>query len=110
MIERGRELHAAARHPRMRGLGAQHGVGRDLRGGLGDRDAVGRHQAGRNGGLRLGAALEQAALDQQTIDANTSGHDHGGTINNDRLLSQTAGCEARRIGGLLTVIRPDHKG
>ena len=69
MIERGRELHAAARHLRVRGLGAQDRVGGDLLRRLGDQNVVGRHPAGGDGGLRLGAALEQAALDEQAIDA-----------------------------------------
>ena len=33
------------------------------------RRAVGAHEAGRNGGLRAGAALEQAARDQEPIGA-----------------------------------------
>ncbi len=74
LIERGRELDAAARNPWVRRCGAQHCVGGDFVGGLGDRDLVGGHPAGRDGGLRLGAALEQAAFDQQTIDALAGGH------------------------------------
>src|SRR5262249_52644413 len=41
---------------------------------LGDDNVVRRHAAGGDGGLRLGAALEQAALDQQPIDANAASH------------------------------------
>ncbi len=74
MIERSRELHAAARHAGVRGLGVQHGVGGDLVRRLGDRHVVRRHQAGGDRGLRLGAALEQAALDEQAVDANACGH------------------------------------
>ena len=68
MIERGRELHPAARDPRVRGLGPQHRVGGDFVRGLADGDAVGRHQAGGDGGLRPGAAFEQAAFDEQAVD------------------------------------------
>ena len=69
MVERRRKLHAAARDVRMRRLGAQHRIGRDFVRSLGDDHVVRRHPAGRDRGLRLGAALEQAALDQQAIDA-----------------------------------------
>ena len=68
-VQRGGELDAAARHPRMRRLGVQHRVGGDFLGGLADRDAVGGHQSGRDRRLRPRAALEQAALDQQPVDA-----------------------------------------
>jgi hypothetical protein len=71
MVERSRKLHAPARHPRIGLLGAQYSVDRNFFRRLGDRNIVRHHQARRDGGLRLGAALEQAALDQQTIDTNT---------------------------------------
>ena len=74
MIERGRELHAAARHPGMRRRRLQRGVGGDLLGRLGDGDAVGGHHAGGDRLLRLGAALEQAALDQQPVGAHALCH------------------------------------
>ena len=44
-------------------------IGRDLVRGLAQHDAIGRHAAGRDRGLRPGAALEQAALDQQHVGA-----------------------------------------
>ena len=74
MIERGGKLHPAARHPGVRRLRPQHRVGGHLVGGLADRDIVGDHPAGRDGGLRLGPALEQAALDQQAVGAHALGH------------------------------------
>ncbi len=58
----------------MRRLGPQHRVGGDFVRGLADGDAVGRHQAGGDGGLRLGAALEQAAFDQQAVDPSAGAH------------------------------------
>ena len=76
VIERERELHPAARHIRVRRLGAQDGVGGDLVRGLDHQDLVRRHTAGGDGGLRLGTAFEQAALDEQAIDA--SARDHAG--------------------------------
>ena len=69
MIERRGELHAAARHIRMRRRRAQFRIDRDFFRGLAHRRRVGGDQPGRDRGLRLGAALEQAALDQQAIDA-----------------------------------------
>jgi hypothetical protein len=69
MVERGCELEGAARHPGMRRHGAQHGVGGDSLRGFDHRYVVGGHQAGNDGGLCLGAALEHATLHQQTIDA-----------------------------------------
>ena len=74
MIERGGKLHPAARDPGVGRLRAQHGVGGNLVGGLADRDIVGDDPAGRDGGLRLGPALEQAALDQQAIGAHALCH------------------------------------
>jgi hypothetical protein len=58
----------------MRRLGAQHRVGGDLFRRLFDDELVGPHTTGGNGGLRLGAALEQAALDEKAIDAKAAGH------------------------------------
>ncbi len=74
-VERMRELDAGARHPRERRLGADDRLGGDLRRRLGDRHVVGGHQPGGDGGLRLGAALEQAALDEQAIDTDAGRHD-----------------------------------
>ena len=73
MVERRRELHAAARDVRMRRARAQARVDRDLLGGLAHRRVVGADQAGFDRGLRLGAAFEQAALDQQAIGALAGG-------------------------------------
>lgn len=53
----------------MRGPGTQSSVGRDFLRRLAHGDVVRRHQAGGDGGLRLGAAFEQAALDQQAVGA-----------------------------------------
>ena len=69
MIERGGELHPAARDVRMRRRRAQRGIDRDLLRRLAHRRVVGGDQPGRDRGLRLGAAVEQAALDQQAIGA-----------------------------------------
>jgi len=74
VVERRRQLHAAARHKRMRGLSAQDGVGRKLQRSLGDRRLVGHDQAGLDRSLRLGAAFEQAPLDQQAINAHAFCH------------------------------------
>ncbi len=73
-VERTRELEGAARHPAMRRLRAQNRVGADSVRWFGHRHVVGRDQAGNDGGLRLGAALEHATLHQQTIDAKPRGH------------------------------------
>ena len=74
VIERGRELHPAARYVRVRRLRAQDRIGGDFLRRLRDDNVVRRHAAGGNSGLRLGAALEQAAIDEQPIDANTASH------------------------------------
>src|SRR4051812_3798830 len=69
MIERSRQLHAAARHPGMRRGGAQHAIDRQRIRWLADWLVVGRYEAGRNRRLGLGAAVEQAALDEQKVSA-----------------------------------------
>src|SRR5215468_12217358 len=74
MIERGRELHAAARHPRVSRHGVQRCIDRDLVRRPADQDVIGGDEAGRNRSLRLGTAREQAALDQQAIGAQTWRH------------------------------------
>src|SRR5262249_52494432 len=74
VIERGRELHPAARYVSVRRLGAQPRSGGNSLRRLRDANVVRRHAAGGNGALRLGAALEQTALDEQPIDANTASH------------------------------------
>ena len=74
MIERRGELHPAARDVRMRRCRAQARIHRDRLRCLAHGDVVGDDQAGRDRGLRLGAAVEQAALDQQAIGALAGGH------------------------------------
>ena len=54
-------------------LGAQHRVAEISSDGLSTTTSSTSH-GGRNGGLRLGAALEQAALNEKTIDANAAAH------------------------------------
>ena len=83
VIERGRELHPAARHVRVRRLGAQHRIGGDFLRRLRDDNLIRRHAAGGNGGLRFGAALEQAALDEQPIDANAASHANAPSADED---------------------------
>jgi hypothetical protein len=68
-VQRRRELDAAARHPRMLRLGAQHRVSRNFLGRLADRDVVGGDEPSRDRRLRPRAAFEQAAVDQQPVDA-----------------------------------------
>ena len=75
-LQRAGKLDAAARHVGVRGLGLQHGVGRNGLGRFCDLPVVGRHETRRDGGLRTRAALEQATLDQQDIGA-FAGRGHG---------------------------------
>src|SRR3954468_12772229 len=76
MVKCGRKLHAAARHPWMRRRSAQHAIDRERVRCLANRLIIGGYQAGRNRGLRLGAALEQPALDEQKVSAFACGHRH----------------------------------
>src|SRR5712691_2227625 len=89
MLERGRELDAAARDPGVRGLGANARVDGDFVRWLGDGDVVYGDAAGGDGSLRLGAAFEQAALDEKAIDASP----HVGEPKNPEL------CATRPFGG-----------
>jgi len=73
-IERVRELDAAARDPGERGLGRDRRIDGDLLGGLAHGGAVGGDAAGRDGGLGLGAAVEEAARDQEQVGALAGGH------------------------------------
>ena len=66
-VERSRKLHPAARDEGMRGRSGKFGVAGDFVGSLMHRRAIGADATGGDGGLRLGAALEQAALDQQLV-------------------------------------------
>jgi hypothetical protein len=86
MFERRGEFHTAARDIRKGGLGAQLAVDGYFFRGFSDRPFIGNHPSGGNGGLRLGAALEQAALDQQTI--GTSANSHGPDVATQRPLGQ----------------------
>jgi hypothetical protein len=78
LVERGRELDAATRHIRVRGLCAERGIDGHFLRGLGDDGRIGRHPSGGDGGLCLRPALEQAALDEQAIDADAGSH--GGAV------------------------------
>ncbi len=66
-VERMGELDPAARDPGKGGLGRERGIDRDRLGGFAHGRAVGGDVAGRDGGLRLGAAVEQAARHQQKV-------------------------------------------
>ena len=74
VVERRRQLHAAARHIRVRRLGTQDDIRGDLVRSLHDGDLICHHAAGGDGGLRLGAAFEQAAFNEQAVDANARCH------------------------------------
>ena len=69
VLQRARELDAAARHKGMRGLRLQHGVGGDGLRRFCDRLVVGDDEAGLDRRARPRPALEQAALDQQDVGA-----------------------------------------
>src|SRR5262249_32973225 len=105
VIERGCELHPAARYVRVRRLGAQHRVGGNFLRRLRDDNVVGGHAAGGDGGLRLGAALEQAALDQQPIDANAASH--ACTISGRMSGTPAEWCAAEWHVGVLAPHAPD---
>ena len=69
MVEGGRELDAAARHPGV-GRGRRDvGVALDDLGGLGDAAPRRGDEAGGDRFLRLGTAGEEAARDEQEVDA-----------------------------------------
>ena len=74
MVQRRRELHAAARHPGVRRRGLQDRIDGNLIGRALHRNVVRRDETGGDRGLRLGAALEQAAFDQQPIGAHAGCH------------------------------------
>ena len=69
LLQRARELDAAARDEGMRRLRLQHRVGGDRLGSLQHLFVVGRNEAGLDRGARASPAFEQPALDQQQIDA-----------------------------------------
>ena len=69
VLQRARQLDAAARHEGMRRLRLQHGVDRNALGWFQDRLVIGGDEARLDRGLRAGAAFEQAALDQQHVRA-----------------------------------------
>ena len=69
LLQRARQLDAAARDKGMRGLRLQHGVSGNALGGFHDRLVVGGDEAGLDRGLGPRPAFEQAALDQQQVRA-----------------------------------------
>ena len=77
LLQRARQLDAAARDKGMRGLRLQHGIGGNGLGRLRDRLVVGGDEARFDRGLRPRPAFEQAALDQQQIRA-LAGRGHAG--------------------------------
>jgi hypothetical protein len=74
MIERSGELDAAARHIGVLWCCGELGARRNFVRGFSYHHAVGMHEAGGDGRLRLGAAVEQAALDEQAIGAHARAH------------------------------------
>ena len=73
LLQRARKLDAAARHPRVRRLRLQHGVGRDHLGWLRDQPLIGGDEAGIDRGAGARPALEQAALHQHDVGALAGG-------------------------------------
>src|SRR5262245_28125952 len=119
MIECGRELYAAARHVRVRRVGAKHGLSGNLLRWPCDDNLVGTHATGGDRALRLRAAREQAALDEKPVNANAAGHAlcsaqemmsgltlnatsevRGGTNNDTCLLFQTTRHATSRRAGI----------
>lgn len=76
MIERGGEFDTPARDPGMLRLRGQHGVFRHFVGCPAHNHVACAHSAGRDCGLRLGAAFHQSAFDEKPVDPHAGRHDY----------------------------------
>jgi hypothetical protein len=68
-VEPGLELEPAARHPRVRRLRGDDGTGVERFRCLAHGRAIRRDETGLDGGLRLGAAIEESSFDEKEIGA-----------------------------------------
>src|SRR5258705_1923262 len=101
LLQRARQLYAAARDKGMGGLRMQHGVRVDALGRLHALLVIGRDETRFDCRLRPGPAFEQAALDQQCVRA-LAGRGHAPLALCHVQLEARAGAEAVRSAAMRT--------